>query len=829
MRTLTMEAFFRDLRFGGKQLVRHPWMSLLAIVVLGLGIGSVTTQFSVLNTLLIKGLPFPDSHRLVSVERTSALGREVDADPLIIEFLEWQQRQDAFEGLAAFYPGTVNLSMGDHVERYAGCFLSGNTFELLRIQPALGRTLTAADDLPASPDVIVISHRVWQNDFAGDPDILGTKVVVNGRPAEIVGVLPERFAFPVREDVYVPLLKEQPPSLLEWGQRRAHIGVFGRLREGVSMEQATASMSVLCQQIAAEQKDTHEGLHLVHTQRLFDNFIGGQTYAMTAVMMLITILIMGIACANVANLLMTRSLQRRKETAIRSALGASRGRIISQFLTESLLISIIGAGIGIIQSTYDLRRINEARLQLNSPDWLDFSMDWRVYLVAIAATLVTALVSGITPALRASNLNESEVLKDTASTGTSIYLGRFTRTLVILQISVAAVILSLVVLFTTSMKNALSLEYAYNPDEVLSARIGLFENVYPQGTDRRAFISTLLTRLREHPEVLHAASTDRYEFSDISRMAYKTLDDLGNPLEASGLTGVQRVNMGFFEALQIPVLRGETFAPTAYDQAVPSVALVNEAFARRLWGKEDPIGKQFRANLLNEDSGASEWPLLEVVGVVPPMQEVNPFSTTFDGASIIIPQPAEPFPRFITLLVRGQGTPAEMIPILRGTIAELDPNLPLYAVGTPRERNNLALAQFEFFSSIFTIFGTITTLLAGLGIFGVMTFSVNQRIMEFGIRQAIGATGRHLFGLVYLHAMKQLLLGFLIALLLLSPLILIPGMRQSFELFFYGIHPEAISPYLKAFAFVAVVALLSVAPPALKAARIHPAEALRHD
>jgi hypothetical protein len=292
--------------------------------------------------------------------------------------------------------------------------------------------------------------------------------------------------------------------------------------------------------------------------------------------------------------------------------------------------------------------------------------------------------------------------------------------------------------------------------------------------------------------------------------------------------GLQRVSEGFLEALQLPVLRGRGFDRAQFEREVPTEALVNQAFVEREWKDSDPLGKRFRANLFYEDTDPSAWPLLEVVGVIGPMQEAGIFDD-WDGAAFLTPIPAAPYPNFITLLVRGTGDPAELVPVLREEVSAIDQNLPLYTVGTPREINRRSLAQFEFFASIFIGFGSLATLLAGLGIYGVITFSVNQRVTEFGIRKALGATHGDLIAHIYLQAARQLATGYLIALIVLSPIILMPSVRESMDLFFYGINPESMAPYLTAFAYVTAIALFSATPPAIRAARIHPAEALRHE
>jgi predicted permease len=823
-----MEQLVRDIKYGFRQLLRHPMFTLISVAALGLGIGSVTTQMSVTNGILIKGLPFPDSSRIAHVERINVERENSNAEPDILEFIEWRERQNVFEGLSGFYTGTVNLTYGDFVARYNGAFISANGFEPLGAKAVLGRTLRPEDDLPESPDVVVLSHKLWVNDLGADPDVIGKPAIVNGRPSTIVGVMPENFGFPVNEELWVPLFKQQNPDGFSWGDPMIGLEVYGRLLPEVSYEKARASMSLLASQLEEAHPDTNKGYRAIDVKPFMEEFMGDQTVAMTSVMMLITLLILVIACANVANLLMARSMRRQREIAIRSALGATRTRIVHQFLTESVLLAVLGAILGITYSWWNIERIQAASVELQSPFWMDFSLDYRVFAGAIIVTLGTGILSGLVPALRASRLNENEVLKDSTRTGTSLHMGKFSRALVVLQISVAAIILTLVVLFVQSMNNALAVDYEYNPDEVLSARIGLFEEAYPDDVACANFVNTLLERLRANPEIAFASVTSRYQFLNAPGVRYEPPGPESLPLEDWKVARIQRVSADFFESVQLPLLSGRDFYPEDFTAPIPRYAIVNTAFAEREWSHTNPLGQRFRANISEQESETDgSW--LEVVGVTGSMQESGIFNTDDDGAGFFIPQTETDFPRFITILLRGGQSPHELARVLRREIAALDSNLPLYEVGTPREVNDRATAQFKFFASIFTGFGVLATLLAAVGIYGVITFSVNQRVMEFGIRQALGATRSAVFKLVYAHALKQLLYGFVIAVIILSPVILSPGVKETMSIFFYEIDPDSLIPYLLSFGFVTTIAILSAAPPAFRAARIEPAQALRYE
>ncbi|MGC9450772.1 MAG: ABC transporter permease [Oceanipulchritudo sp.] len=825
-----MESLSRDLRFGLRQLLKNPAFSLVAILALGLGIGTVTTQLSVVNGLFLKGLPFPDPERIMHLERINIERENLNAEVPIPEFVEWQRRQDAFEGLAGYYSGTANLTFGDKVERYNGCFISGNAFQLLRAQARIGRTLLPEDDLPDSADVIVLSSKVWQGDFAGDPDIVGKSAVLNGRSVTIVGVMPDGFAFPVNEEIWIPLFKQQDPSGMEWGGADViSLEVMGRLKPGVSREAARASMNLVARVLEQQHPDTREGFRDIRVQPFLDEYLGGETVAMTAVMLLITFLILLIACANVANLLLARSMRRQKEVAIRSALGASRNRIISQFLTESVLLAVLGAVVGVLYSIWTVRDLNRTMAGMDQPFWIDFSLDWRVFLAVAGVTILTGILSGLVPATRASSLRESEILKDDNRTGTSLHMGAFGKALVILQISVAAIILTLVVLFVKSVRNMMAVDYEYDADRVMTARIGLFEDVYPDPRDRANFLDSLLRNLRARPEIDFAATSHRYQFLGGPACQYEMpARSYANDSERE-IARFQMISGDFFDTVGLPVQRGDRFVPEDFTAEVPRRAIINRAFAEREWPGVNPLGKRFRPDLGLPAQETDELPFVEVIGVTGGMQESGILERDEDGAAFFIPQVPAATPVFITVLVRGSGDPGALLPVLREEVRKMDNNLPLYGTGTPRQINDEMLAQFGFFSEIFTTFGALATFLGAIGIYGVITFSVNQRIMEFGIRQALGATRGRILKLVYSHAIKQIGTGFLIALLVLSPVILAPGIRESLAIFFYEIDPEEVTPYLLSFGFVLLIALAAATPPAIRAARIQPAQALRHE
>lgn len=824
-----MENLLRDLGYGLKQLRKHPVFTLISATALGLGIASVTTQLSVTKGLFFEGLPFEESNRIAHLEWHSDRENGWSSEPNIRELEELRARQEVFESLAGFYNGTANFTYGETVLRFNGAFISANAFEILGVEAELGRGLKAEDDLAESPEVVVLSHKVWQRDFGGDETMVGKTGILNGRPVTIAGIMPEGFAFPLYEDIWIPLHKQVPPKTLTWESPGMGLDVYGRLKDGISFDQANAQLAVLARQLSEDFPNEPDQRRTLQAKPFADEFIGGETIPMALVMQLITVLILVIACANVANLLLARSMQRQREIAVRSALGATRSRIIHQFLTESILLAVLGAVIGIVMAYFNVNGIQSMMQELNTPFWVDVTLDWRVLIGVILLTLATGVLSGLIPAMRASQISEVAVLKDDTRTSSSLFLGKFSKTLVILQISVAAVILTLVVLFVRSMSNIIDLDYRYNVDDVISARVALFDDVYPTDAARRQFLETLARDLEALPEIDHVAFTTRYRFMGGEWISYENPERVYASGDERGFVRSQFVTEGFFETVQLPVIRGRGFAAQDFTGELPRVAIINQAFAEREWGDADPVGKYIKAGTGRGEIPFEEVPELEIIGVTHGMQEAMFFDKDDDGAAILLPRGTRFTATFNTLLARGKGDPRKLVPLLRKTVQLHDRNLPLYSVGTPRDLNDASLREFKFFSEVFLNFGFLATLLAGVGIYGVISFSVNQRLMEFGIRQALGSTRRGIFQLVYRHAFRQLLFGFLIAVGILSPILLSEGFRETLRMFFYGIDPNDLIPYLFSFAFVAVVALVAAAPPAYRASRIQPAQALRYE
>lgn len=815
-------------RFAARRLLQTPGFTFIAVVALGLGIGGVTTQCAVIDAIFLRDLPFPGPEEIMHVERDKP-GEEFFVDEVPIgEFLFWQRNQESFEQLAGYYPGTANLSLAGKVRRYDGAFISANIFELLRKDALHGRALRASDDLPDHPQVAVLSHSAWQRDFGGDPSLVGKEAVLNGRTVTIAGIMPEGFSFPLSEDLWVPLLQERPERTHTPGESVISLEVLGRLADPDRRDAAAAELTALAEEWQ-RLHEPEETTHKVVVRPFLDEFIGTGTLPMTMVMLFITLLLLLIGCANVANLLLARSVRRQKEVAIRSALGATRRSILGLFLAESLLLAALGTVLGIYLAFSNVAAINASREAMQIPVWLSFTLDYRILILTIAVTILTGILSGLFPAWRASRLPESEILKDDNPTLTSLYIGRFSRTLVIFQVAVAAVALSLVVLFIRSVESGVNLEYNYDVDRVYSARIGLFEGMYPAARDRDRFTDELLAALRSRPEIAAAATTNRYQFLWGVEALY-SLPEEDFPLPAERRSAkFHQVSRGFLSTMGLPLLSGRKFRKEDHERSIPDVALVNAAFAEATWPGDSPLGKRFRPELGPDYPGLPDGHYLTVIGTVPHMNEAGLFPTEEDMPAFLLPRTPGASPRFQTLLARSHGEPEALLPILREEVRRLDGNLPLYETGTPREIIARASSQFRFFMSIFKGFGAIAAFLAAVGIYGVITFSVQQRIMEYGIRQALGASRLAIFRHVYRHAFSQTLLGLFAAILILSPLTLFPGLRETLSLFFYGIEGSAFMPYLLSFVFVFSITLLAALPPAIRAARIHPASALRYE
>jgi putative ABC transport system permease protein len=808
-----MSTFLKDIRFGARMLVRHPGSTAIAILALGVGIGLTAMMFSIVHGAVIRGLPFDRAEQLMTLNRTNLAEGSDQMWFTQHDFLDYRAQQQSFVDIAAYFTGTVNVSGIDRPERFDGAFVSPQAFEVLGARALLGRTFTAEDGEAGAPYAMILGHDVWQNRFGGDPAVLGQVIRANGRQTTIVGVMPAGFAFPVSEQVWVPL--QLDPATLERGQGQ-WVGVFGRLRDEVSIDAAAAELSAIAARLEAEHPALNEGIG-ARMQPYTRAFLGTEVINMLYTMLGAVFMVLIIACANVANLLISRAAARTREVGIRTAMGASGIRIVRQFLTESFILSVSGALLGLAVAWVGIRIFNNAIAPTDPPFWIQIGLYGDVLLFVAAITVLASLLAGAIPAWQASRSNVADVLKDESRGGTSFRLGRISRALVVTEIALSAGLLVGAGLMIKSVTQVRNIDFAFHTDDVFTARIGLPEVQYGDVDSQRRFFDELLPRLQELPGVeqvgliqnLPAMGGPQQRFA-VEGATYQ--EDRDHPLARTVF-----ISPGALEVLGANVLQGRAFQEQDRDGALP-VAIINETLARRYFEGQDPIGRRVR---LGTSASEQEW--RSIVGIVPDMYLGGLGGDDSIHHGIYVPL-AQGGARFMSVVARTRGgEPMALAQHVREAVLTVDNDLPIYFVQMLRKAINDNYWFFMIFGSLFMVFGAAALFLASVGLYGVMATSVSQRTREMGVRMALGAETADVLRLVMKQGLVQLAIGLTLGLALAL------GVSSLLQMILFEVNPRDPMVFIAIGAVLSLTAAAACFIPASRATRVDPLHALRYD
>ncbi len=808
-----MSGLLKELRYAVRMLRKNPGTSLIAVLALGLGIGLTTIMFSIVYGGVWKGLPFEGAEKLIHLERNN-LAEDIESMEVPIhDFLDWREAQTSFEGLAGFYSGTVNLAGTERPERYDGAFISANAFELIRVQPLLGRNFQEGEDTPAADPVMLLGYHVWQDRFGGDPEVVGQIARVNGEQTTIIGVMPEGFRFPIAEDVWLPLRMD--PLELDRDEGLT-LEVFGRLNDGVSRDQASAEMQAIAVRLAEEYPETNEGVGAV-LQPYVDEYIGAEPRAMLYTMLAAVFLVLLVACANVANLLLSRAATRSKELAIRSAVGASRLRVIMQLVGEGVVLASAGAILGIGISVLGIGMFNRALEPTDPPFWIDIGLNTVVLVFVIGVTVLAGVLSGILPAIQASGSAVNEVLKDESWGSSGFRVGKLSKGLVVGEIALSLGVLVAAGLMIKSVTNLNTLDYGFDTETTFTARMGLFEADYPDTTSRREFYREVLRRVEQRPGVEAAAIVTALPGAWSYGSRFGIEDETYDRDQDYPVARFASVSADFLDVYGVKVLEGRTFGPEdAYD-AMP-VAIVNQSFAEQFYPEGSAIGKRVR-----QGDSETEEPWRTIVGVVPDMYMQGLSNTEDDPWGVYFPLDQYDT-RFAYVALRSAGEdPMTLAAGARDDVMAVDQDIPLYWVQTHQAAIDEQTWFFRIFGNLFMVFGFVALFLAAVGLYGVMSASVSNRTSEMGIRMALGAQGGDVLRLVMKQGAVQVGIGMALGLALAALL------SRGLELILFQVEPW--DPFV--FALIAVVlaavGMLASYIPALRATRVDPAVALRYE
>ncbi len=839
--------FLQDLRIGRRVLFKEKSFCFLAVTVLALGICGVTTMFSVVNGTMLRGFSFPNANRLgginvIDVTQTNANINGFGGQIFTLDYEAMREQQKSFELLAAYISGaTVNATVEGNAKRYTGAYVSSDFFRILGVAPFVGRDFAARDDRAGAEKVALIGHRLWLRDFGG-ADVIGKSIRINGMPATVIGVMPAGFAFPVNEEIWIPLYSEYPPSLRNDRNAQGNTpAVLGLIKQGVGFDQATAEFTGIAKQLAAAFPDTNKKFDTAVVAPLIKTFTPPAITGLLWTMLAFCTGILLIACVNVMNMQFARATLRAKELAIRSSLGATRIRLIRQMLTESLLLALLGASVGVVLAFWAVSDLNAATHNFENPipTYIVFDIDGRALAFVVAATVMSAVASGFIPAWMASRASAIGMLKEAGRGNTSRTVTVLIRGLVVFQIVVTCVLLIAALLQLQSILRRNRIDWGYDNGSVLTARMALMDGDYPTPEARKRFLDRLLVQLRSNPEFDGAAFTNRFRMSfsgfvavEIEGRAYATDSDRPN-------ANFEQVTDGFFSVLGTKVLEGRDFALDDSDGKLP-VAIVNAAFARKHFGNESALGRRFRTV---GNNGQLFGPWRTIVGVVTTTRMLGPFNNPqVDETGFYVPYfstivgPALPGPvtqQFATVVIHPRGggdvgrRAAALGSALQKKVSQIDPNLPLYFIGTAKDNQESFLGVTRITATMFTLFGLVAIVLASVGLYGVMSFSVNQRTQEFGIRMALGADHGRILQMVLGQGAFQLALGLGVGLGCTA--VVAVALREGIATQLFDISPLDPFTYTAVGLLLSAVAFVATFMPARRAMRVDPSIALRSE
>ncbi len=808
-----MNQLFTDIRSGVRMLLKYPTLSLVAVLTLGLGIGLSTTVFCVVNGGLFKGLPFPEADRVVAISATTP-GQQQPMQPFSVQDIAvYESRQTSFEHLGAYSFGAINLATADgRPERFSGGLLTVEAFEAIGVQPILGRGFRAGDDRPGAEPVILLSYSLWRDRYAAAPGIVGASIRANGTFRTVIGVMPEKFGFPIREAAWIPLSVD--PLASKRGEGPTYL-MIGRLKSGVSTAQARAQIVGIAGQLAAEFPLTNRatGADVMPYARVV---LGPQIYALLYTMLGAGIGVLLIACVNVSNLLVARASLRRREVAVRIALGAARARIVRQHLTEVLVLALLGAAIGVVMSIFGSRWFTQAISVNPPPFWMSFDLDVHVMFFVLALIVVASAFAGTLPALHAAGVEVGSVLKDDSRGSTSASLGRFSNGLVIAELAVSCGLLIAAGLMVKSVVQLKNVQMPFGVENILTARVDLPLVTYPDSGASIRFFERLLPKLQALPGVEAATLSDGLPAAgngaipvEVAGKTYQP-DRSDAPLAREGI-----ITAGYFDTFQTRILSGREF--TAGDTATSlPVAIINASFARTQFPGVDPIGRQ----MLRFPRSGHKEPWMTIVGVVPDLIMEGIGNNNASPVGYYIPISQSDVANSVRMALRTRGEPGGMTSLTRAAVASLDSDLAIYEIETMRTVIDRQTWFYTVFGTFFMAFGFCALFLAAAGLYGVMSFAVTQRTREMGVRSALGAQGSQLILLVMRKSVFQLAIGLVLG---LGLALLASGELQPV---LYHVNPRDVVVFATVVATLAAASLIASFLPARRVTKIDPVLAL---
>ncbi len=799
-----MDTLINDIRYGLRGLVKRPGFTVVALITLALGIGANTAIFSLINAVLIRPLPFPEPDRLVwTWGNIRNGGNRASVSPL--DYLDYRHENHTFEHFAAMTSASANLTGGGEPERLAASAVTGNFFQALGVQPVLGRTFQLENEKSGSDQVVVLSYGLWQQRFAGDQAIINQKITLDDKSFDVIGVMPRDFDFPAAVQIWLPLNFDVNPGMK---QRKAHfLRPIGRLKAGVTLAQAQADTDIVARRLEAAYPESNTGwnLRLVSLREVIVGNVRSTLYILLGAVGFVLL----IACANVANLLMAHAASRRREIALRSALGAGRLRIARQLITESVMLALFGGALGALLAIWGVQGLVALSGDSIPVTADDVRIDLTVLLFTLVTSVVTGVLFGLAPALQTMRLNLSETLKEGGRTGEAGARNRTRSLLVIFETAVAVILLVGAGLLIKSLVRLQGTNPGFDSHNLVTMRIDLPRNKYGALEARSSFWEQFQSRVGAIPGVEAVGLVTELPLSGQPNDMPYTVEGrpVGSPNQAFD-DDFRRINQDYFRAMHIPFLRGRNFTPQEVREGA-KVMVVSESLVQQTFPNEEPLGKRLIMSFGNTP--------FEIVGIV---GDVRHRSLATAGLPTMYMPALEAGENVV---IRAPGDSGTIAAAVRRELRAIDPNQPIARVRTMDEWLARVVAAPRYQTTLLALFAALAMSLAGVGIYGVMSYSVNQRTREIGVRMALGARRWNVLRLVLRQGMGLVVIGVVIGLIGAVALTRVIGSL----LFDVGARDPAtfsgVAILLSAVAFIACII------PARRATKVDPMVALRYE
>jgi putative ABC transport system permease protein len=806
-----MDTLSKDVRYGFRSLLKRPAFTIIAVITLALGIGANTAIFSTINALLLKPLPFPDPDRIVALwDRVPSRGVERN-EVAVANYLDWRAQSKSFEHLGIYRWWSTNLTGGESPERVQGFQVTPNFLDIVGVKPILGRGFSAEENEPGKDTVALLAYNLWQRRFGGDPNIVNKIIATNGVQRIVIGVLPPGFNYPKGGEIYAPL--PFTPELSRSRGDHSYLGI-ARLKAGTTIQSAQAEMDIIAGQLEKQYPETNTGRGVVIYPILQDTV---RMYATALwVMMAAVGFVLLIGCANVANLMLARAAGRQREIALRAALGASRLRIIRQLLTESVMLGIAGGTLGILVAYWSIdliRTANPGEAARFAAGWSQLGINFPVLGFALLLSILSGVLFGLAPAWQLSKPDLNNALKEGSQQATSSS-HRLRGLLVVGEVALSLMLLVSAGLLIRSFLQLVKADPGFNSENLMTMNLVLPRAKYKEEPQRVAFYVDLVRRVGQLPGVTSAAVVNHLPLGGSNSSNSFLVEGIPEPPPGQEFDGRYRVcSPDYFQTMGIALLQGRFFTEQDRAGSTP-VIIVNRTLARKYWPNTDPIGKRMRYT-----GSLEENPWMQVVGVVQDVKHEMNLPVTPD---YYVPHAQDVWSSMV-LVAKTKVDPASMAAPIREQVWAIDKDQPVFDVHTMEEVRAISLALHSFSSVMLSVFAGVALLLAAIGIYGVMAFTVTQRTHEIGIRMALGARAGDVLKLMLRNGMSQALLGVLVGLAGAY------GLTRVLASLLFGVKPTDFVTFSIVTLGLLAVAFLACYIPARRATRVDPLVALRYE